>query len=93
MNKKAILINLLVIVGAISISGCLNHNEDETYNEQMNAFYQDLKELNVTINKLNSNTLNLNQAISEIDSANEIIDNDTQKLEDLDKSISNTTRK
>lgn len=34
MNKKIMAIGLLVIVAAISISGCLGPNEDELYNEK-----------------------------------------------------------
>lgn len=91
MNKKIILISLLVIVSAISISGCLEYNEDGNYNEKMSIINHDLKELNNIMNNINSG--NNSDVSSEIDLAITILDNDTQILNDLNNTITNNTRK
>lgn len=91
MNKKIILISLLVIVSAISISGCLEYNEDGKYNEKMSIISHDLKELNNIMNNINSG--NNSDVSSEIDLAITILDNDTQILNDLNNTITNDTRK
>lgn len=94
MNKKAVFISLLVIISAISVSGCLEStNEDDVYNEEMSAISQDLKELNETMNKINSNDTDITSTLDEIDFAITLLDNDSQKLKDLNKTITNITRK
>lgn len=101
MNKKIIAISLLVIVAAISVSGCLGPNEDEVYNEKMTEIYNDMDALNETLKETNNaetvaNTADSNyikEMISTCDNVTIIIDNDTQKLKELNETISNTTRK
>lgn len=91
MNKKIILISLIVIVSAISISGCLEYNEDDNYNTKMSIISHDLKELNNIMNKINSG--NDSDVDSQIDLAIAILDNDTQILNDLNNTITNNARK
>lgn len=98
MNKKIMAISLLVIVAAISISGCLGPNEDELYNEKMTEINQDMVKINKTLDEssqaFNSDNNNsTDELMNAIDTANAMIDNDTGKLKELNESISNTTRK
>lgn len=95
MNKKSILISLLVIISAITVSGCLEPtNEDDIYNEEMENIKQDLKEVDEVVNKINSaNNSDISSTLSEIDFAITTLDNDSQKLENLNNTVTNTTRK
>lgn len=95
MNKKSIVISLLVIISAITVSGCLEPtNEDDIYNEEMENIKQDLKEVDEVMNKINSaNNSDISSTLSEIDFAITTLDNDSKKLEDLNNSVTNTTRK
>lgn len=99
MNKKIMAIGLLVIVAAISISGCLGPNEEELYNQKMTEISQDFVKINETLNESSETFINsysnnsTEELINTIDNTNAMIDNDTKKLKELNESISNTTRK
>ena len=99
MKKKIMAISLLVIVAAISISGCLGPNEDELYNEKMAEINQDMVKINKTLDEssqafVNSDNNNsADELMNTIDTTNAMIDNDTEKLKELNESITNTTRK
>ena len=97
MNKIIILATILVlIIAGAGIYGYIKFvpSEDEIYNEQMTLILKDIKIIKKDLKTSESFKTNNTTMISEkIDKLNPIIDNDLEILNELDNSISNTTRR
>ena len=95
MDKRIVLVSLLVIVGAVSISGCLGSNEEQKYNEQMTLVYNDISgsiETTKSIDNVKTNE-DCDKLISTYTKVGEVYENDTKILTELSNSINNDTRK
>lgn len=97
MNKIVILATILVlIVAGIGVYGYIKFvpSEDEIYDEQMNIVLKDMKVIKKDLKGSESFKSNNTTVISKkIDNLTPTIDKDVEILNDLDNSISNTTRK
>ncbi len=97
MNKKIIaVIVAILVVAAVSVFGYIKlvPNEDELYNEQMSIVLNDTKLIEKEFT--NNSSLNLNNSSdvnAKIEKTTSIIDKDLKILENLNNSISNSTRK
>lgn len=97
MEKKIILaIILVLVVAGAGVYGYIKFvpSEDEIYNEQMTLILNDMKVIKKDFKTSETFKSNNTTMISEkIDKLTPRIDNDLEILNDLDNSISNTTRK
>lgn len=97
MEKKIILaIIIVLVVAGAGVYGYIKFvpSEDEIYNEQMSLVLKDVKVIKKELNNSESfKSSNTTMISKKIDKLTPLIDNDLEILNDLDNSISNTTRK
>lgn len=98
MDKKIIIGAIVAVIIIVLAVFMLMPNEDAIYNEKMSIVYDDITQLEAFLNESNSTQAVSNNAqmelfLTQADNITAVADKDITELTELNKSITNTTRK